>query len=129
MLSVTVSHSYDDWFDTPFLLGGESKAHVDIAREFGVAFEHLPYQTDVRQYARHSRVAQPCGAGVLFRVRSVHGSVEFRGGSAAPSPGGAGTGHGISPFLALRSCHRKTNVYAQVTYFTLNLTANPTPIV
>lgn len=35
---------YDDWYETPFLLGGESKAHVAIAREYSVEFEQVPHE-------------------------------------------------------------------------------------
>lgn len=59
--------SYDDWYEVPFLRGGESKAHFDIAFEQKVEFELVPHAA-MRLGAgrRKGRQCKP-----LFRVRSI----------------------------------------------------------
>ena len=54
---------YDDWFNTPFL-EGESRAHVETARDFGAIFRLL--------YRCHGRSRS--GNLVLFRVEAVSAS-------------------------------------------------------
>lgn len=49
---------YDDWFETPFLRGGESMAHLEVASEHLIHFELIAHS--------HSGCRQ-----VMFRVRSV----------------------------------------------------------
>ena len=72
---------YDDWLETPYLTGGESKAHLEISREFRVRFEYLP--------------RRGCLRPLYFRVRSVGGAPD----------------HGITPALEKASlahqCHHR----------------------
>ncbi len=67
---------YDDWFETPFLRGGESMAHLEAAEDFGAKFEVL---------------TPPECRNQIFRLRAVGGG-RSRGG------------HGITRRLATRSC-------------------------
>ena len=69
--------AYDDWFEAPFLRGGESLAHSEIAREFLVEFELLAGDR-----------SHDCRNSITFRVVSI--------GSTAHT--------GISAELAWRSC-------------------------
>ena len=64
---------YDDWSEVPFLRGGESKAHFELAHEQLIEFEHLP-NTRFRQgnHGRSVHGGDRCRHAVaFFRVRSV----------------------------------------------------------
>ena len=80
---------YDDWFEAPFLRGGESLAHLHAAAEFRVEFELLvPSTAQLEDGAGASAGGRFCRNLVTFRVVSV-------GAVARP---------GISAALARRSC-------------------------
>lgn len=50
---------YDDWFETPLLAGGESRAHHQAAHRYAIEFVHLPH------------VGYPRCKEMLFRVASI----------------------------------------------------------
>lgn len=61
---------YDDWFDTPFLLGGESMAHADAAVAHGIEFELLPWDRWSQTSDTTTGPLTGCRS-VMFRVRSI----------------------------------------------------------
>ena len=72
---------YDDWFETPFLMGGESMAHWEATYRYKLHFEFVPHE------GLFSKGFMKCRS-VLFRLVSV-------GVRAVP---------GITPRLANQSC-------------------------
>jgi hypothetical protein len=89
---------YDDWYEAPFLRGGESLAHYQISNRFKVEFELLAAPVVAAGRIGHvgpsvRRPLRPkgsvCRQGVLFRVASV----------------GVRADTGISWALITRSCY------------------------
>lgn len=56
---------YDDWLETPYLSGGQTRAHVEVAETYHVEFEYLPMATPTP--AGTCALARP----LFFRVLSV----------------------------------------------------------
>lgn len=73
---------YDDWFEAPFLRGGESSAHLELTREFLVEWELLSPDP------ASARVGKGCRQ-LTFRVLSI----------------GVVADAGIDAQLADKSCH------------------------
>ena len=81
----------DDWFESPFLRGGESLAHWNATHDFDLTFELLDAGYDAMDPSRgQMRPPRPCRGGVIFRVVGV-------GAGAVPNAG-------ITDGLANRSC-------------------------
>ena len=81
----------DDWFEAPFLRGGESLAHWNATLEFGIEWELLETAFEQQEIYLFTKGRIICRK-VLFRVVAV--------GSAAPSSG-------ITPRLVERSCRAR----------------------
>jgi hypothetical protein len=63
---------YDDFGNTPMWVAGESRAHIEIAHEFNVAFQL--HSSECATFCKYSAGSNPCGGNnfhPIFRVLSV----------------------------------------------------------